>query len=379
MAGRDRKGNIREPLEQMAPKTGLAALRERSAATDDTSFLEAVARPESSWRLAGLAGLREVDPDAAATCAERLLEQGVEDPFLLATCHLIQARVGRGDPDDLAARADGRRGLVWEGTWPPRPQLAKRSGGGWPIRRLAVQALACFPEVDGVLARVALEDPDWAVRLAAAEALGQRTGATARRALAECGDDRRMAVRRAAVAALEGGSAVLPDEQTAWRVPGAEPYFRYFGGSARREYLEEMQIGTRNGPGRNWGTFGVFIDLDLGEEPPRDVSPRWPAVQLALRGVPDAVTRARDLVHHPGVAWGDEPHWPTCCGDYTVFYGHHVAEAAPASEEVEDWFRESLLEDLPPPEAALEDFDAELYAFRCGFCGRWWTVYDSPF
>lgn len=349
---------------------------------DEQPLLEALARPAEPWRLAALQGLARRGHPVVPSAAERMLGEGVVDPFLAATCRLHLAAAGRADPADLAARALGRRGVPWEGPWPPRPRVARRTGGGWPLRRLAVQALAYVPDALATLRRVIADDPDWAVREAAVLAVAGPPAApralspVARAALELAREDRRAAVRRAALRLLGASEPSPPDGPFAWRVPGSEPYFRYVAASAREAYGAELEPATRNGPGRNWATFGLELDLDLDEQPPKDVSPHWPAIKLALAGVEDAMSLARDLVHHPAVPWGDEPDWPVCCGDYAVLYGHDLAATAPATQELERWFVESLRPDLPRPAECLPELDAEVYAFRCGRCGRWQTAYD---
>ncbi len=369
----------------MATGTGLTELHRLGALRQggEQALLEALARPDEPWRLAALQGLVRRDHPRALAAAERLLAEGVRDPFLDVTCRAVLAAHGRGDLGDLAARALGRRGVPWEGSWVPRPQVARRAGAGWPQRRLAARALGHCPDATPTLRQVLERDPDWSVRQAAAEALagdGSRPlTAAAREALEVARADRRSAVRRVALRRLDPDAdpAGERDGSFAWRVPGREPYFRYLAAAARREYAAELEAGTRNGPGRNWTTFGFEIDLDMGDTPPRDVSPHWPAIKLALAGVEDALTLARDLVHHPAVPWGDEPFWPVCCGDYCLLYGHDLAEVAPASQDLERWFLESLIDPLPQPAESLPELDAEVYAFRCGRCGRWWTCYDA--
>jgi hypothetical protein len=87
--------------------------------------------------------------------------------------------------------------------------------------------------------------------------------------------------------------------------------------------------------------------------------------------------RARDLAHHPAVRWPVDPIWPVCCGDYAILCGHELSACAPAGDDPEDWFLESLDPELPLPDLAVEDLEAEaeVYAFRCGRCGWWWTAY----
>jgi hypothetical protein len=64
-----------------------------------------------------------------------------------------------------------------------------------------------------------------------------------------------------------------------------------------------------------------------------------------------------------------------CCNDYAVFQGHDALRIAPRGEDPDDWFLEALEPELPYPEEALEDLEAETFAFRCGWCGWWWTSY----
>lgn len=338
---------------------------------------EGLDAPRSTWRLIALQGLARHRPEAAQLGAERLYQLACEsDPFLVATIDLVRASIGIGDPRRLAERALGRLGRPEDVLWPMRPLPARRRGLGWPLRRLAIQALGHLVAGDrATIRRVALTDPDWAVREEAVAALGQALDAEDEACLEACIEDTRLTVRRAAAEAL--GRPLNPregEERYAWRVPGSEPYFRYFAGSARREYAGELNPGTRHGAGRNWSSFGLWVDVDLGDETPEDVDLSWPLVSAL--GVDTALTQARDLLHHPGVGWADDPTWPICCADYTVFYGHDVARNAPAAVEVERWFAESLIPDLPLPGGAWDELDVERYVFRCGFCGTWWTCYS---
>ncbi|MBX3466392.1 MAG: hypothetical protein KF878_05770 [Planctomycetes bacterium] len=180
-------------------------------------------------------------------------------------------------------------------------------------------------------------------------------------------------MRRAAARALaRDPGAPIEDAWDAWRQPGAEPYHRYLGLGGRREYREDLGAATRDGPGANWAPLGVDPEA---EDPPDDVDPAHPLVRALAIPRDDALTRARDLVHHPGVAWPVDPVWPVCCNDYAVFHGHALEPLLPRGEDLEDWFLEALEPDLPFPEEGLEDLEAETYAFRCGFCGWWWTSY----
>jgi HEAT repeat protein len=360
---------------------GLRRLQELAFAdevndTEVAELLEGLNAPLATWRLTALQGLARHDPAAAFDGAQRLRELNCEsDPFLRASLDLILASGGVGDPKLLAGRALGRLGRPQEGLWPPRPLPARRCGLGWPLRRLAVQALGQLEGADrSVIRRVARTDPDWAVREEAVLALRQPRDEADEGCLVECTEDPRLAVRRAAANAL--GNPLHPyegEERFAWRVPGFEPYFRYFAGTARREYAGELNPGTRHGSGRNWGTFGVWVDIDLGEDAPEDLDASWPLVSLL--GIDTALTQARDLLHHPGVGWADDPTWPVCCADYTVFHGHSVELNAPVAGDIERWFAESLLPDLPLPGGRWEELDGERYVFRCGFCGTWWTCY----
>lgn len=385
-------GSDLEPLDD-DEGTSLARLR-RLARNDDAEaeggdrtareeLLSALQAPSEVWRLTALQGLaRREAPEDLAPLAAAILGSSL-DPFLQAEARLILARAGRADVSDLARRALGRRGVVDEARWPVRPLLARRVGLGWPLRRLAALALGHVTPPDAPAARMALRavlasDPDWAVREAAADALGSLARASAldaedQRALEAGLADRRGAVRRAAARALsrEPGAAVV-DAWDAWRSPRSEPYFRYVGSAARRDYKDELVKETRDGRGRNWAPFGVDLEDD---EAPEDVDPAHPLV----RGLPiprdDALTRARDLVHQPAIVWSVDPVWPVCCNDYAVFQGHDVMQIAPRGEDPDDWFLEALEPDLPYPDEALEDMEAETFAFRCGWCGWWWTSY----
>lgn len=371
-------------MGRMAAVGGLSRLRELRdqellAAEGEQELLTALMAPASTHRLVAIQALAKHESPAAQVGAERLLELDCEtDPFLLATLRLVLARSGQGDPQDLARRALGRKGLIAEGVWPPRPLAGRRHGLGWALRRLAVQALGCLPDGDrAVLRRVLSSDPDWAVREEAVYALGPPLDPEDEGSLLMAREDQRASVRRAAAEML--GRRLAPEEQAearyAWRVPGYEPYFRYAAGAALREYAEELEPGTRHGAGRNWGSFGIWCEIDVGEEPPHDVSPDWE--QVKALAVDTALTQARDLVHHPGLLWAEEPLWPVCCHDYAVFYGHDLSAVAPAAIDVESWFRESLVRGLPRPEGGWRDLDAETYAFRCGYCGSWYTAYSG--
>lgn len=380
-----------EPLDE-DEGTSLARLRrlargdEADGAPDRTArdeLLSALQAPSEVWRLTALQGLarRETAEDLAPLAAALL--GGSYDPFLQAQARLVLARAGRGDLVDLARRALGRRGLLDEGRWPVRPALGMRVGLGWPLRRLAALALGHAAPHDAAAARAALRgvlggDPDWAVREAAAEGLGALSATSAqgdddRRALEAALTDRRGAVRRAAARALtRAPGGAIEDAWDAWRVPSSEPYFRYVGGPARREYRQGLDAATRDGPGRNWVPLGVDPDED---ELPDDVDPTHPLVLALAIPRDDALTRARDLVHQPAIAWAVDPVWPVCCNDYAVFQGHAVTELAPRGEDPDDWFLEALEPDLPYPEESLEELEAETFAFRCGWCGWWWTSY----
>ena len=340
-------------------------------------LLDGLNAPRSTWRLIALQGLARHRPQAAQAGAKRLYALACEsDPFLIATIDLVRSACGEGDPRRLAERALGRQGRPEDGSWPMRPLLARRRGLGWPLRRLAVQALGQLAEADrAAIRRVACTDPDWAVREEGVLALGRALDAEDEACLERCLEDPRLPVRRAAAEAL--GRELNPregEERFAWRVVGSEPYFRYLAGSARREYSGELNPGTRHGAGRNWTSFGLWVDMDLGDETPEDVDPSWPLVKTL--GVDTALTQARDLLHHPSIGWADDPTWPICCADYTVFCGHDVERNAPAAAEVERWFAESLIPDLPLPGGQWDDLDVERYVFRCGFCGTWWTCYS---
>lgn len=358
----------------------LRHLADRSELDDEAEqvLLEGLTATSSAWRLAALQGLVRHGSTAALPMAERLLELKREtDPFLLATLQLVLAGNGKGDLDDLARRATGRRGLIHEGPWPPRPHLARRIGEGWPLRRLAVQALGCTDGGRDVLRQVIAADPDWAVREEAVHALGTPLDDVERAALKEAREDPSRPVRVAAARALGGeglGLASDPDERFAWRVPGSEPYFRYLSGVSRQEYGEELNRATRNGPGRNWATFGILCDLDLGDRPPPDVNPHWRLIRAL--GVDASLTMARDLLHHPSIAWGEDPLWPVCCNDFAIFYGHNLDTVCPPGLELELWFLESLVPEMPLPDCKLPELEADTYAFRCGYCGAWYTTYE---
>ncbi|MGE0712661.1 MAG: HEAT repeat domain-containing protein [Planctomycetota bacterium] len=356
----------------------LRALRDQEALAsgDEEELAQALRAPADTWRLTAIQALVRHRSPAALPGAQRLLELDCEtDPFLLGTLRLVLASAGEGDLRGLERRALGRKGLVGEGPWPVRPLAGRGVGLGWPLRRLAVQALGCLAGTDrAVLRRVIETDPDWAVREEAVYALGPPIDQEDEETLGKALDDARLPVRRAAAQLLEVRLNPLEGEgRYAWRAPGSEPYFRYFAGSSRRDYHEELAPGTRHGVGRNWSTFGIWCEIDMGEEPPGDVSSNWPLVK-ALE-VDTALTQARDLVHHPGVVWGDDPLWPVCCQDYAVFYGHQVEATAPAAMDIDAWFTESLVPALPKPQAPWRELDAERYVFRCGYCGSWWTCY----
>lgn len=365
------------------PDPVAAPVAERAAERQE--LLDALRSPSEAWRLTALQGLLRFEPAAALADAADALLRTSGDPFLQASARLVLAEAGRADADDLAQRALGRRGAIDEARWPTRPHLARRLGLGWPLRRLAALALGHTGAPGRPTLRVVLAtDPDWAVREAAVVALtrGRAPGAfdaDDRKALEAALRDRRGAVRRVAAAALGLDEAATPviaeDSWDAWRVPGREPYFRYVAGPGRREYSDELEKGTRDGLGRNWHLFEVDPDED---EVPDDVPAAHPLVEAPCEhGVllDDALTRARDLVHQPAIAWPVDPLWPVCCGDYAVFHGHAVADAAPAGEDPDEWFLDSLESDLPYPEESLEELEAETYAFRCGRCGWWWTSY----
>lgn len=360
---------------------GLRRLRRLASQTEldgdsEQELIQGLTCASQTWRLIALQGLVRHESSAAVSGAERLLEMKTEtDPFLVASCRLVLAGAGKGDADDLAERALGRRGLVHEGMWPTRPQLARRTGEGWPLRRLAIQALGALGGRRDALRWAATSDPDWAVREEAVRALGAPIDEGDDEALEQARQDDWLPVRVAAAEALgkDPEPAREPDERYAWRVAGWEPYFRYLCGNGRQEYADELVVGTRNGPGRNWSTFGILCDLDMGDQPPGDVNSRWSLVRSL--GVDSAMTQARDLLHHPAIAWGEEPSWPVCCHDYSVFYGHNLASACPPALDIETWFLESLVIEMPLPDCSFEDLEADTYAFRCGFCGSWWTTY----
>jgi HEAT repeat protein len=341
-------------------------------------LLETLEAPSEVWRLTALQALLRIEP--AASLADRAAPLlAARDPYLQATVRRILARAGRADVRDLALRALGRRGVVDEAPWPVRPRVARRHGLAWPLRRLAALALgdAGTPEARAALREVLAGDPDWAVREAAALGLvahGAPADAADKAALEAALGDRRASVRRAAAQALSRRPAGQ-DGPEAWRVPGCEPYFRYLAGHARREYREELTSGTRDGAGRNWAPFGYDADETPAEEAPDDVDPAHPLVEGLGIVSDDAVTRARDLVHHPNVAWPADPLWPTCCGDFAVFHGHGVLDVAPRGDDPDAWFLDALEPDLPYPEEGLDELEAETYAFRCGHCGWWWTSY----
>lgn len=342
-------------------------------------LLAALQADSEAWRLTALQGLDRLETaEDLAPLAASVLARST-DPFLQASARLILARAGRGDAPDLARRALGRRGLTDEARWPIRPTVGRKLGLGWPVRRLSVMALGHVqaPEARPALRAALATDPDWAVRVAAADALGrscaQRPAKDDLAALEHALNDRRGIVRRAAAGALgrEPGGAI-EDAWDAWRVPGREPYFRYVAGVARREYRDELEKGTRDGLGRNWVPFGLDVEE---EDAPEDVDPTHPLIVALTLPRDDACTRARDLVHQPAVTWPVDPLWPVCCEDYSVFHGHAVADVAPGGEDPDEWFLESLESDLPFPEEGLEELEAETYAFRCGWCGAWWTSY----
>ncbi|MCO5165403.1 MAG: CbrC family protein [Planctomycetes bacterium] len=376
------EGSDLEELEEDDEGASLARLRELARAPDAPGardeLLSALQEPSEVWRLTALQGLarREAPADLAPLAASLL--GAASDPFLQAEARLVLARAGEADVVDLARRALGRRGLPEASRWPVRPALARRVGLGWPLRRLGARALGHAGPADASIARAALRgvltDPDWAVREAAAEALGALgPGDEDRRALEAALRDRRGAVRRAAARALgRDPGAPIEDAWDAWRAGGAEPHYRYLGVGGRRDYREDLVKATRDGPGANWAPFGVDPEAD---DPPDDVDPAHPLVRALAIPRDDALTRARDLIHHPGVAWPVDPVWPVCCNDYAVFHGHALEPLLPRGEDLEDWFLEALEPDLPFPEEGLDELEAETYAFRCGFCGWWWTSY----
>lgn len=323
--------------------------------------------------------------------------EALVDPFLRGFADVVLAEAGEGAPAELVGRARGRRGRgAVQRSWPARMAVAKRRGEGWEVRRLAVQALGALAAVRNDARDPALEalpplldgDPDWAVRREAALALVAAGGGLPLRADVQdllrrsARDDPRRAVR---VAAAQGvGQPVTrllpgedPDELYAWRVPPSEPYYRYLAGAARAEYSDELARSTRDGRGRNWWTFGVLVDEDLGEEPPDDVPPESALVR-ALRDLDAPRTQARDLAHHPAIAWDEGPSWPICCSDFAQFHGHSLESAAPEGQDPERWFLDWLAPNWPAPGQPLSEMEAETYVFRCGWCGVWLTEFAQP-
>jgi hypothetical protein len=368
----------------------LRAIARQELIVDDprTELLAGLEAPSEAWQLVALQGLeRVVEPADLVDAAAVLVEEAL-DPLLLGQARLALARAGaRGlDVDDLAGRALGQRGEVDDGAWPLRAWIGRRTGIGWPARRMATLGLGALVAGRGrraeaarsALRTVLVRDPDWAVREAAATALGRSRARPDREVLEGALADRRLAVRSAAAAALERAEPAGDDDPDAWRNPGGEPCFRYLGRPARRDYVGELGRGARDGRGRNWRSFDSVDDddpLDPGgeAEAPADVDPLHPLV-LALNRR-DGVTCARDLAHHPPVRWAVDPTWPVCCGDYALFLGHDLAACVPPGDDVEEWFCEALDPDLPLPEEGLEELEAETYAFRCGRCGWFWTAY----
>ena len=376
--------------------------------TGDEAFLLGALRDAAAdgARLLALRGLRARSADrpdlrqlildeARALVAPS--REALIDPFLRGFADLVLAEAGEGAPHELVARARGRRGRgATQRSWPARLVVAKRRGEGWEVRRLAVQALGALAAVRhdardlalGPLLALLEGDPDWAVRREAALALSALGGGLPLRAEVQDAlrrsalDDPRRGVRVSAAQGLGEPAARLlpgedPDELYAWRVPRFEPYYRYLAGAARAEYSDELHRSTRDGMGRNWWTFGILVDSEMGEEPPDDVPPESALVR-SLGELDAPRTQARDLAHHPGVAWDEGPSWPICCSDFAQFHGHSLAAAAPPGQDPERWFLNWLAPNWPAPGQPLSELEAETYVFRCGWCGVWLTEFAQP-